>query len=96
MKSAGYMLSLIINDKSLSRDGEKQELVVGAGLQNPDGSNGARYAFILTNDNLFDRSFVIENIPKDSDVDCYKTDPADLKPEECNGLLLRQPNKDDY
>ena len=95
IKSAGFIIDLGINDKMSSQDGKSDEVLVGGGYQNSD-SEPVSYGFMLAKDDLFSRSFVIESLPKDSDVDCFSTDPADLKPVECTGKLhLRRPNKDD-
>ena len=97
IKSAGLIVNVVINDKMTSQDEKNDEVLVGAGYQNSDDSAPVSYGFNLVNENLFSRSFVIESLPKDSDVDCYSTDPADLKPVECSGKLhLRRANKDDH
>ena len=96
MKSSGFMLDFAIVDKSESEEAGKQGFLVGIIHENSDGSEPWNYRFVLANENVFDRSFVVETIPKGSDVDCYRSGPVDLKPEECNGLRLRQPTNQDY
>ena len=95
VKSAGFISNLAILDKGETEDGEKQEFAVRA-LHENEGKPNLNYHFILFNENVFDQSFVVETIPRNSDFDCFKSDPAVLKPAECKGMRLRQPNKDDY
>ena len=45
--------------------------------------------------NLTERSFVVEGLTEHDTVDCYRTDPADLKPTDCNGQIQLRPLKDD-
>ena len=58
-----------------------------------DRTSKDRYMKLLSN--LTERSFVVEGLTEHDTVDCYRTEPADLKPIECNGQIQLRPLADD-